>query len=309
MKKIIKEFSNDYELKKKINEIIHELILNSDENIREKYFIKDSIYFNNDYEKSRSIKILKGFYFKKLIKINEKIKSIRKSNLEKIFSSNLNELYEHIKENIEDINDIKSLDNLFEKKDENFLNLKKEVIINLLSKNENLLLKSEDVDFIINFYLTNNLTFPIDLMNKLLENATDMTQIQNILKLSNKKVTFFKILNNEKINELYKKQKDKKIKIKECLELNTNEDINSFFEEIMNNEGNKLILNFLEIPSDIFDKYIELNNDDIDKLCNLREIINNYYKDLKLTKDINDIIHDQILQLNKNTEFNYLFQK
>ena len=308
LKKIIKKFSNDYELKKKINEIIHELILNSDENIREKYFIKDSIYFKNDYEKLRSIEILKGFNFKKLIKINEKIKSIRKSNLEKIFSSNLNELYEHIKENIQDINDIKSLDDLFEKKDESFLNLKNEVIINLLSKNENLLLKSDDVDFIINFYLNNNLTFPNGLINKLLENATDMTQIQNILKLSNKKVTFLEILNNKKINDLYKKQKDKKIKIKECLELNTNEDINSFFEEIMNNEGNKLILNFLEIPSDIFDKYIELNNDDIDKLCNLREIINNYYKDLKLTKDINDIIHEQILKLNKNTDFNFFIK-
>ena len=304
LKKIIKKFSTDFELKKKINEIIHELILNSDENVREKYFIKDSIYFFNDYEKLRSIEILKGFNFKKLIKINEKIKSIRKSNLDKIFSSNLNELYEHIKENIQDINDIKSLDDLVEKKDESFLNLKNEVIINLLSKNENLLLKSEDVDFIINFYLTNNLTFPNDLMNKLLENATDMTQIQNILKLSNKEVTFFEILNNKKINDLYKKQKDKKIKIKECLELNTNEDINSFFEEIMNNEGNKLILNFLEITSDIFDKYIELNKDDIDKLCNLREIINTYYKDLKLQKDINEIIHEQILKLNKNIDFN-----
>ena len=145
-------------------------------------------------------------------------------------------------------------------------------------------------------------------MNKLLENATDMTQIQNILKLSNKEVTFFEILNNKKINDLYKKQNNKKIKIKECLELNTNEDINSFFEKIMNNEGNKLILKFLEIPSDIFDKYIELNNDDIDKLCNLREIINNYYKDLKLTKDINEIIHEQILKLNKNTDFNFFIK-
>ena len=46
----------------------------------------------------------------------------------------------------------------------------------------------------------------------------------------------------------------------------------------MNNEGNKLILKFLEIPSEIFDNYIDLNKDDIDKLCNLREIININFK-------------------------------
>ena len=308
LKEIINQFSSDFELKKKINEIIHGLILNSNENIRENYFIKDEIYFNDDYKKLRNIDILRGFDLKKLININKKIKAENKSNLENIFGSKLNELYEFIRKIIQDINDINSLDNLFEKKDENFLNFKKQIIETLLFKTEKLLLKSGDIDFIINFYLTNNLKFPNVLMNKLLDNSTDMTQIQNILKLSDKKVTFFEILNNKKIDDLYKKQKNKKIKLKECLKLETNEDINSFFEEIMNNEGNKLILKFLEIPSDIFDKYIELNKDDVDKLCNLREIINHYYKDLKLKKDFNEVIHEQIITLNKNKEYNYFIK-
>ena len=109
IKELIKDFSNDKELEKKINKLIHELIIKSDKSTREQYFIKDEIYFNDDYEKLRNIEILKDIDIIKLNEINEKIKKEKNNNLEKIFATNLNELYKHIKKNIQNINERNSI--------------------------------------------------------------------------------------------------------------------------------------------------------------------------------------------------------
>ena len=64
LKKNINKFGNIEKIEKyskDINEIIHELILKSDKNIRFKYFIEDEIYFNPKYDELRKIDILNDF--------------------------------------------------------------------------------------------------------------------------------------------------------------------------------------------------------------------------------------------------------
>ena len=174
--------------------------MKSDKITREQYFIKDEIYFNDDYETLRDIEILKDIDINKLKEINEEIKKERKNNLETIFSRNLNELYKHIKKNIQNINEISLLDNIFEQKDENFISMKKQIIENILPKKSRVLL-SQDIDLITRFYKDNNFSLPDNLILKLLDKANNMAQIKNILKISEKNInSFFIILSNDNIN-------------------------------------------------------------------------------------------------------------
>ena len=209
-------FSND------INKIIHNLILESDEKKREYYFIKDDYYFKDEYINSRSLDILKGFDIDKLININQKIKFERpNNNLEKIFNSKLKELHSLIKQNIHNINDIKKLDELFEIKQEK---LKKEIIENILS-NTNISVTPEDINLIFDIYKNNKYILPkeININIKLFEGALDMMQIKKILDISDHNIKyFFKLLGNNKILELYKKENNinNKIIINKYLESN-----------------------------------------------------------------------------------------
>ena len=125
LKKIINLLGSKIKISKDINEIIHKQILNSDKKVQ--YFLEDEIYFNQKYKNSslRTLEILNEIDLKKLIKINEELKNQKHTNLEEIFESNLDELYDKIKSNVSDINDIKLFDKLFERKNSKLLTIKK----------------------------------------------------------------------------------------------------------------------------------------------------------------------------------------
>jgi hypothetical protein len=187
--------------------------------------------------------------------------------------------------------------------------MKKQIIENILSKKSRVLL-SQDIDLINSFYKENNFALSDNLILKLLDKANNMTQIKNILKISEKNInSFFTILNNDNINEQYKKEKNNKIVINDYLELNSNDDINKFFEEIKDKFlDNKKSLKCFEISSELFKKYIEIHNNNIEKLFDLKEIINQFSSDFELKKKINEIIHGLILNSNENIRENYFIK-
>jgi len=306
LKNIIINLGKAKDFPKDINKIIHNLILESDENKRENYFTKDDIYFKDEYKELRSIDILKGFNIDKLIDINQKIKVERpNNNLEKIFNSNLKELNDLIKQNVHNINNIKKLDELFETKHEK---LKKEIIENILT-NADITISSEDINLIFNFYKNNQYILPkeINMNIKLFEGALDMMQIKKILEISDHDIKyFFKLLSNDKILELYKKESNINNKIIINKYLDSNELINNFFSELTIFKYNNNIECF-EVSTDIFEKYIEMNENenDLKILMKIKELIKDFSNDTELEKKINKLIHELIMKSDKITREQY----
>ena len=129
-----------------------------------------------------------------------------------------------------------------------------------------------------------------------------MAQIQNILKISEKNInSFFTILNNDNINEQFKKEKNNKIVINDYLEIISNDDINKFFEEIKDKFlNNKKRLKCFEISSELFHKFIEINKINLEKLFDLKEIIKEFSSNFELEKKI------KLYNINNNTYLKYV---
>ena len=129
LKEIINNAEHQIDISKDINEIIHNQILNLDVNSRFNYFKDDDIYFKEKYkdEKYRTIKIFNEFDLDKLLKLNENLEKVKETNLEKIFEFDIDKLYNKIKTLINNIKDIKKLDNLFSEKNGKLKNLIKDI--------------------------------------------------------------------------------------------------------------------------------------------------------------------------------------
>jgi hypothetical protein len=77
---------------------------------------------------------------------------------------------------------------------------------------------------------------------------------EKILKIIDKAdiISFFEIINHDKIKNLYKKEKNKKIKLEDYLSLNSDDDFIKFFNEVNNNEENSF---YYEISSQVLNEY------------------------------------------------------
>ena len=225
LKKNINKFGKIEKIEKyskDINEIIHDLILKSDKNIRFKYFIEDEIYFNPKYDKLRKIDILNDFDLAQLIELNNSLKNSFNLYLEKIFSSRKNEFYNLIISRINNINDIKKVYDLIEEN---------QILINKIG---------QSFDEKIN---DDNLNISIDISDLI------VFCVENKFKLEKKLIHILKKNKNEKLFkevliQLINSGDNNDLIIKKCFNYLENEPL--LFLEIINLKKDKYYNKFLK---------------------------------------------------------------
>ena len=308
LKKIINNAKNQINISKDINEIIHNKILNLEVDARINNFINDDIYFEEKYKdgKNRTINIFNDIKLEKLLELNKKVQSVKKTNLETIFEFDIEKLYTKIKSLSENINDIKLLEQFFDGKNKNFI---KEIIETKLLDTSKFNLSDEEFEIITDFYVSNNFLLNKDLIIKLLNSSPiKIEMFEKILKIIDKAdiISFFEIINHDKIKNLYKKEKNKKIKLENYLLLNSDDDFIKFFNEVNNNEENSF---YYEISSQVLNEYFrKIENNNIESILEFKKLFKKFSKDKSLEDKINEVIYRKIKNLTPEERLAYFLK-
>ena len=308
LKKIINNAKNQINISKDINEIIHNKILNLEVDARINNFINDDIYFEEKYKdgKNRTIKIFNDIKLEKLLELNKKVQSEKKTNLETIFEFDIEKLYTKIKSLSENINDIKLLEQFFIGKNKNFI---KDIIETKFLDTSKFYLSDEEFSIFIDFYVSNKFLLNKDLIIKLLNSSPiKIEMFEKILKIIDKAdiISFFEIINHDKIKNLYKKEKNKKIKLENYLLLNSDDDFIKFFNEVNNNEENSF---YYEISSQVLNEYFrKIENNNIESILKFKKLFKKFSKDKSLEDKINEVIYRKIKNLKPEERLAYFLK-
>ena len=170
-------------------------------------------------------------------------------------------------------------------------------------------LSDEEFSIFIDFYVSNNFLLNKDLIIKLLNSSPiKIEMFEKILKIIDKAdiISFFEIINHDKIKNLYKKEKNKKIKLEDYLLLNSDDDFIKFFDEVNNNEENSF---YYEISSQVLNEYFrKIENNNIESILNFKKLFKKFSKDKSLEDKINEVIYKKIKNLTPEERLAYFLK-